>query len=270
MRNLIPTARALVLTATPEAQFKDALEVFRTEEEAATQFFYAYLSVHGVAAQRRHILHMLNYAPIFWRTVLGGLQTATFVALGRIFDQQSSHNIDRLLRIAEQNRQIFSKSSLGRRKQGDSKNPPDWIDEYLRKAYEPTTGDFRKLRSHVRKWRKIYEKNYGQLRDKFFAHKELADQTAVSALFAKTNIRELQRLLIFLGRLHGALWELLENGRKPILRPQRYSLRRMRARPSRPGHRKHVQELITHESQEFLLTAGNAFRGLPKTSRPHP
>jgi hypothetical protein len=77
----------------------------------------------------------------------------------------------------------------------------------------------------------------------------------VSALFARTNIRELQHLIVFLGRLHGALWGLFENGRKPLFRPRRYSVRRMREKPSPRGRSDGVHERILHEAERFLSNA---------------
>ena len=44
------------------------------------------------------------------------------------------------------------------------------------------------------------------------------------ALFAKTNTRELQRLVTFLESLYEALWQLCLNGSRPILRQLRYSV----------------------------------------------
>ncbi len=50
---------------SPEAQFERELEVFRTEAEAAMQFFYAYLTVHAVAADHKPVYRLLNTAPLF-------------------------------------------------------------------------------------------------------------------------------------------------------------------------------------------------------------
>jgi hypothetical protein len=97
---------------TADEKFKRELEVFRTEEESATQFFYAYQAVHAVAYESKHVSDRLNTAPLFWNTCLGALQTSAFIALGRIFDQDSVHNLDRLLRMAQENSQIFSKAAL--------------------------------------------------------------------------------------------------------------------------------------------------------------
>jgi hypothetical protein len=217
--------------ALQDTQFEHELEVFRTEAESGIQFFYAYLAVHAVAEHHQSVYQLLNKAPLFWNTSLGALQTAAFIALGRVFDQKSTHNLDRLLRVAQDNPQIFSKAALGRRKQGTNPAPPEWLEDYLSDAYEPTPQDFRRLRSHVQKWRKIYVSNYRDLRHKLFAHKEVSDRAETDALLAKTDIRELQRMFAFLGALHEALWELFFNGRRPVLRPQRYSVQRMRELP---------------------------------------
>ena len=248
----------------PQVQFERELEVFRTEAEAATQFFYVYLTVHAVAGEHDHIFRMLSTAPLFWNTSLGALQTAAFIALGRVFDQNSTHNVDRVLRIAQDNPQMFTKAALGARKQGTNSAAPEWLPGYLRDAYVPTPKDFRRLRAHVKRYRKVYEARYKPLRHKFFAHKEVSQRSDVDALFDQTNIQELQKMLTFLGALYRALWELFFNGRKPVLRAVRYSVKQMRNRPSPPWRSSAVQERITHETERFLRrVSGVAQQRLP-------
>lgn len=242
---------------SPEAQFEQELEVFRTEAESAAQFFYAYLTVHAVAGDNKAVYRLLNTAPLFWNTSLGALQTAAFIALGRIFDQNSTHNLDRLFRLAQNNPSIFSRSALGARKQGNNPAPPEWLAEYLRDAYIPTATDFRRLRALTKKHRKVYEVKYRDLRHKLFAHKEVSSRADIDALFAKTNIRELQKMLAFLGSLYTALWELFVNGRKPVLRPRRYSVKQMRHSPSPNWRPSVVQERITHEVERFLQSVAS-------------
>jgi hypothetical protein len=241
--------------ADPAADFEQELEVLRTEAEAAAQFFYSYLTVHAVVADHQPVHRLLNRSALFWNTVLAGLQTSTFIVLGRILDQNSAHNVDRVLRIAQDHPDIFSKAALAKRKQGNLKTAPDWLPEYLEDAYVPKAADFRRLRAHVQRQRKIYNEKYRDLRRKVFAHKEVTDPAALKALFGKTNIRELQWLLVFFSRLYDALWQLLFNGRKPTLRPRRYSLKRMRDRPSPPEIVTSAHERITHEAERFLTAA---------------
>src|SRR5262245_27650057 len=76
-----------------EKEFERELAVFRTEADAAAQFFYAWLAIHAAAADDQEIVRLLNGAALFWNTNLGALQTATFVTLGRIFDNNSTHNL---------------------------------------------------------------------------------------------------------------------------------------------------------------------------------
>jgi AbiU2 len=228
------------------------LEVFRTEAETAAQF---YLDVHACAGAENRVYRLLNTAPLFWNTILGGLQTAAFVVLGRIFDQDSPHNLGRLLRLAQDHPKIFSKDALARRKQGAEKTPPDWLDSYLKHVYVPKPADFRRLRGYVRKHRKIYLEKYQPLRHQVFAHKGLSDAADVSALFAKTNIREMQRMLVFLMSLYDALWGLFVNGQRPVLRPQRYSVKRMRERTAKNPRGGSVLERLVREAERFLKSA---------------
>lgn len=239
----------------PEDAFAKELEVFRTEGDSVTQFFYSFLTVHAVAGEHKGVHRLLNQAPLFWNTALGALQTSTFIALGRVFDQTSKHNVDRLLKIAQSNIAMFSKEALAGRKRRSDANADEWLDEYLRDVYVPTADDFRRLRRHVAKRRKVYENNYRVLRREIFAHKAISAKEDVQALFGKTNVRELQQMLIFLRQLHEALWQLYHNGHKPILRPARYSIKRIREQPSPEHQGRTLQERLTHEISSFLMTA---------------
>jgi hypothetical protein len=166
-RNRRAAAKPSVAT---DAQFEHELEVFRTEAETAAQFFYGYLAIHAAAGAENAIYRLLNTAPLFWNTVLGALQTAAFVAVGRIFDQDSAHNVGRLLRLAQDNPQLFSQAALAKRKQGAAKSPPSWLNGYLRHAYEPKAADFRRLRGYVSKQRKLYLDKYRPLRHQVSDH----------------------------------------------------------------------------------------------------
>jgi hypothetical protein len=243
-----------------EALFESELEIFRTEAEAGTQLLYAYLAVHAVAAKHKAVHRLLNEAPLFWNTCLAGLQTASFMALGRIFDHDSNHNLSRLLRITTDHPEIFSKAALGRRKRGNSPEPPTWLTEYLQDSYEPTARDFRRIRAHVQKRRRIYESNYRDIRHKWFAHKVVSDQTEITALFSKANARELQELFAFLRWLHETLWELFFNGRKIALGPLRYSVKRIMGLALTKRQPRGVHEKITDEAEQFLRSASAVLR----------
>lgn len=237
----------------PATEFERELEVFRNEVTGATQLFYAHLGIHAAMHDREEITDWINQAPLFWASCLYGLQSSAFIAVGRVFDQdpKSKHNIDKLIRIAQNNPAIFSKQALGARKQGASRNWPDWLDGYLDQAYVPGAEDFRRLRKHIAKWRSIYNDKYRPIRHQLFAHRGVSGD-ASKALWQKTQVREFQLLLRFLRQLHEALWELFHNGKRPVLRAQRYSAKNMRDRPSKAGRANEVHERVMFEAESFL------------------
>lgn len=233
--------------------FAKELELFRTEAESALQFFYAWDATHAVAGASSRVRQLLNEAPLFWNTSLGALQASALVALGRIFDpDQKNRSVTRLLVEAHSDLSIFSKEALAERKRAQNTSADDWLPEYLKTVHVPTGQDFRRLKHHVSMRRKIYEEKYKPLRHKVFAHRAVATRDEVADLFAKTNIRELQLLLVFLRRLHHALWELYFNGRKPVLLPSRFSVQRMLDVPFPNPNRGTLQERLVHEVRTFL------------------
>lgn len=185
-------------TARPSstvAEFERELEIFRIETQGAIQFVYAWQAIHDVAAADDRVLKTINRSPLFWRTNLGGLQIAAMIALGRVFDpDQGNHNVSRLLSMAHGNLQLFSKTALAERKRSLDRNADTWLPEYLRSSYEPTSADFRRLKRYLSQRRKTYLENYRDLRHKVFAHRAPIDEAGLEALFARTNIRELQKL----------------------------------------------------------------------------
>ncbi len=238
---------------SPSADFERQLELFRTEAESALQFFFAWDAVHAVAAKDKAVFRMLNEAPLFWNTALGALQASALVALGRIFDpDQSNYSVTRLLALAHANLDIFSKDALANRKRKLSANAEEWLPEYLATVYVPSREDFRNLKRHVTVRRKLYEEKYRPCRHKVFAHRGVTTREEVGELFAKTNLKELRQILVFLARLYSSLWSLYFNGHKPTLRPARYSVKRMLEQPSPNVKHAKLQERLVHEAKDFL------------------
>lgn len=235
-----------------EKRFVRELEIFRTEVQAGAQYLYAYLSFNSIVSDKKKTLNAVNRTPLFWNTVMSALQTSFFIVLGRIFDQKSPHNIDRLLKAAQDNIEMFSKKALANRKRKDSDNADEWLDDYLKTVYEPTVKDFRELRKKVKEYRKIYTSNYRDIRHKIYAHKKVSDSEEVQKLFSKTNIRELQKIFVFVNALYEALWQLFYNGRKPVLRRMRYSVKSMRQYRKPEWQSQTVQERMVAEVQDFL------------------
>lgn len=243
-----------------EKKFTRELEIFRTEAQAGAQFLYGYLSFKSIISEKKKTLNAINRTPLFWNTAMGALQASFFIVLGRIFDQNSKHNIDRLLKAAQDDIGIFSKAALANRKRKGSENADEWIDDYLKTVYEPTIRDFRALRKKVKEYRKIYETNYRDIRHKIYAHKEVSDSEEVQKLFSKTNIMELQKVFVFVNALYEALWQLLNNGRKPVLQKMRYSVKSMKRDRKPEWQSQTVQERMVAEVDDFLKELTNNAR----------
>jgi hypothetical protein len=248
---------------TPEEQrFQRELDLFRGECEASSQHLYAYLAIHAVAKRRKSVFRALNRSALFWNTVAGALQTSALITLGRVFDQDTPHNVDVLLRLAQCSPTIFAKTALAKRKHDSNAAPPQWLDEYIAGAYEPTAVDFRNLRAHVKKLRRIYETRYRDLRHKVFAHKVAHEPDELAPITAKANINELKRLISSLLSLPEALFDLFWNGRQPVLRTLKYS-----ARPptgQAPSTRPHEQ--IVAQTERALIDVARSNKRLHPTA----
>jgi hypothetical protein len=151
---------------------------------------------------------------------------------------------------------IFSKDSLAERKRQSTEGDDGWLPGYLQQVYVPTKDDFLRLQRCLDRRRTIYLLTYCPLRNKRFAHREVAAAEHIRALFRETNIREVERMLTFLLGLHYALQELLNNGTRPLVRSGPYSVRAMRMRLSgHPGgHVSSIQEMAVQQTDRFLAS----------------
>ncbi len=144
---------------------------------------------------------------------LGSIRANSLIALGRIFDKDSrTHNVKRLLQLAEDNPAVFSKHAVRERKSKILANNSNLLEDYMRNVHDPSLADFGRLQSFVDARRKVYERCYKHLRDKRYAHRERMN---ISGFFAQTNVRELAQLVTDLTKLHRVLWDWQQNGIRP-------------------------------------------------------
>jgi hypothetical protein len=240
-----------VATSRPEERFEVELEVFRKEADEAVQHLYAYLTMHAVAADDKSVRQLFNTYPLFWLTTLRGLQTSLFMVLGRIFSQDSEHNVDALLKLAETDREIFSRESLATRKSTIAGLD---VQAYVSDTHIPTRDDFRGFRRDVKEWRRIYEANYREVRNQIFAHAEVSEPEDVHDLFAKTNIQELELLVTDLVALHTRLQGWLQNGTNPKAARVNSSVQELRKLPA-PKLRSTLQGRVIHDTERSLQVA---------------
>lgn len=125
----------------------------------------------------------------------------------------------------EQNIHLFQRDALASRKCDGKTEDPDWLEDYLKSAYFPKNNDVLRLRKMVKKYRDIYNRAIMLVRHNYLAHRGIVDQVEVQKLYAYGTIRELLRLSTFLLQLNNVLWEQYYNGRKPIFRSLRHSVK---------------------------------------------
>lgn len=210
---------------TTHHDFQEQLANFRHESQVAAQYIYAEMAIQHASSKSKKLLYALNNTPRFWIVCGASLQLAGYVSIARIFDTKSNYNVNKLIDAMEKNLHMFQVEALAARKRDGKTYEPEWLDGYLRNAYYPTIKDVVRLRLKVAKWRLVYERAVKPARNKYLAHREKTDYSEVQSLFAGGTIRELWRLTTFLLQLNEALWQLLHNGRKPVLLPLRHSVK---------------------------------------------
>lgn len=201
-----------------ETNFINGLNHLRNDCDEAAQYLYAYLATYKAINDSPEIYNALNRSPRYWSTILSSLQTAKFIALGRIFDSNGSYGVVHIIQMARQNISMFNRESLRRRKLLQLKNSPIWVDSYINDAYVPNVKDFDRLMRYAKKYKSVYETRCREIRSQVFAHNVVTKPDKVNGLFAKTNYRHLARLLAFVDSVHKLLTELFYNGRLGHLR----------------------------------------------------
>ena len=100
-----------------EREFEDRLIALQNDGRACAVFLYTDLAVHHLASSDAEISRLLTVQSPLWRAALGAMQSATFVALGRLYDDDpGAHSAAAVLDYASRYLGLFSRSSLTVRK----------------------------------------------------------------------------------------------------------------------------------------------------------
>jgi hypothetical protein len=249
----------------PHRNFQTQLQNFGHEAKVAAQYLYAEMAIQHAASKSKKLLNRLNNSPMFWLACGASLQSAAYISLGRMFDVNSKYNVNALLDSMEASLHIFQREALAVRKQAGAKLDPKQLQTYLDRAYFPTVADVTRLRKMLAKYRAIYDRVIRPARNKYLAHREKQGQLEIEALFASGTVQELWRLATFLLQLEKILWEQLNNGRKPLFRSSRHSVKSMYDAP-RQGNKAH--ELMVADVKRLMKFMESAELGrLPTSDR---
>lgn len=200
--------------------FSEELEIFRTEQESAQQYFFAYLGQRSLLAQSDDLLKIANENSMFWITSHHALIVSTFIALGRIFDAKSKHNLGNLRRLIEDNPADFTVTALQSRRAVDL---GDYAATYVRSKHGMSPAHWQLITNKMDSWTTVYNHRYKPIRHQF-AHKRLSTFSEVDELLARTNIDEMKNIFSFLHALHECLYQLWINGEEPVLREREFIL----------------------------------------------
>lgn len=214
------------------------------------RFFYAYRAINDVLGDDEKALNIISRTPEIWDTISFALEASFFIALTRIFDEKpKTHNVGRLLQIAKSNIDIFSAKALETRKRKSSANANEWIGDFMGEIYVPINKDFQRLEKYLEKYRNI-SKTYKIIRHNIFGHRQRLNLNDIYKLYSKTNFHEIEKLLVFLKRLYDSLLMLFHDGRRPLLRPMRFSIKTIRKKPD--YYTQLVHEIIINQTQSFF------------------
>lgn len=240
---------------TSNEAFLHALSTFERQVGEATQYWFAAATINEVSIQNPRIAAAFQSTPLFWLTVRGGLEHQAIVAIGRIFGQRKANpvNIDLLMQTIYDHREtVFSKAAFKARKETGDPKRDGHVAELVRRVHRPKRADFRRLQDLVKKYRKIYEEQFEPIRNQHVAHTDQKTAEELAGMFAKTRIRDFERMLAFLNSLHDALWHMYHNGLRPTLRPNRSSVRALVKSKLGDLGRRTVQEDIVRQTRECL------------------
>ena len=201
-----------------EAEFERNCERLWGEIEGAVAIFYTAEEIQDCARRDESILNAIQRDSLFWKVQVHALQSALFIVLGRIFDISSdAYSIHKLMRDAgRQFPLLFSHEALRARKAKLNLGPQE-LDDYFVGLWQPDPLAVKTLRKSLTPHVKRYSDVYSPLRNQYFAHTLVVDQTVVNNLFANTNRLELEETLLFVREVVALIQEMYQNGREPKL-----------------------------------------------------
>lgn len=233
----------------PDLSFERQLKNLAQEADAVASYVFAEMTIHHAASKSKVLLSRLNNSPRFWNSCLAAFQSAAYISLSRVFDLKSPYNLEALFVSMERNLSQFNRVALEARKREGRATDRPWLKRYLDEAYYPTQVDVSRLRKKVDEYRRIYDRAIMPVRHQYLAHRQAHDENKVQGLYAQGKVDEILRLSTFLLRLHTCLWELFHNGRKPVLRQVRHSVKSIYQSDTT---RKGAHEYVVRDTKDLL------------------
>lgn len=200
-----------------EREFEERLFALERDSRQAAVFAYTEFTIHHQAGSNFDLVDRLNLHGTFWNAVQQALLGSALVALGRMFDEdRDTHNIDGLLRYAEEKKGLFSRRALADRKVASGLSPAE-AQVYVAGAWELPSGGLSTLRDEFEAKHKFFKEKVRPIRNRVLAHTERITQEVRDSLFTDLFMRPFEELIVFTLRLHRAMSQLYHDGRRPVL-----------------------------------------------------
>lgn len=235
-----------------EDDFIRELEIFNGETNTAARSFYQYISTHHTAGENADVATVLNNSPWFWNTALAALLATTMIALARVFDHKSKHNLATLLSAAQVDLGVFSPESFKRRR--FDADPARVVSEsQLKNVVVPAVEEFRAIEDEVDAYREWYQDKCLPLRNHVLAHRVLSSRSSINERYARIEVDKLCETLGYLLDLHRCLWNLLHNGNALVVDHSAFLLDDLLKQSPRAHRPRSVQGRTVQETRAFLL-----------------
>ncbi|HEY7640198.1 MAG TPA: hypothetical protein VH814_10770 [Steroidobacteraceae bacterium] len=202
-----------------EQQFEAHLTALKSNARAASIFVYTEITLHHFFDGDLDLFNRVNEHAGFWNGVLAALQTSGFIALGRMYDEDSNaHTIRALLRFVEEYIGLFRPDALLLRRQAAGMRAED-AHSFAEDSCTLKTSDLQPVRDQFETFRQLYKANVEPIRHKVFAHAGKIHRKELNELFTKVFLRDLERMVVFPLRLERALGGVYLDGLALTLDP---------------------------------------------------
>jgi hypothetical protein len=196
-----------------ETKFENGLEALHRDAIECARFAYTSLAFQYVGLNDPHLIDRLNVHAAFWTAVDGALETATQIALGRVYDRRKDvFSANRLLELAEESVGLFSAVAI--RARAERRGIAPAAAAGLVAGFADVTRDgFRLVRRALDVRTCLYKERLQGARHKVYAHSaQLTPQQRAEFLLFH---RHIERLSVFPGQLYAALFHLYYNAIPP-------------------------------------------------------
>lgn len=201
---------------------RDHLNTLRNEVETSLRTLYALRQFKTLLAEQKFV-NEVNKNVYFWKIFESALSTKLFIGIRRLFDSSGdTFTMQSFIKDCIDHIELFSSVSLRNRKMDGSANAHEWIEDFMKDVYEPTTEDFKSLARLVKDNSKKMKGVYTDIASKVYAHAIHTDAKDIFKLSQDANFDEIENALTSIWHVYQQVWQMYENGRAPDLNIQRY------------------------------------------------